>query len=278
MGAWHAYSLPPDDSVQYYAGFCGPLLMKNSGRWLGKMSSQLLLTGENGVKLEWLKEKSGIHYYPGMLEQSHSTTALRANQSLIFADERTAFISNSITNFSKEDQKIRIMLRSSFFKNMSTVTRNNNQVIVSLEDGSFFVITLPDEQFDLAKDSSGFIISLKKEFSLRPDETVKLNLAESYFFNQNERNAWKDKLDGYLEAPDPVMVANTQRWNGYLSKVFENGNAYLDTAGYKQLAVKCVQTLISNWRSPAGALKHNGLFPSAAYQGFYGFWSWDSWK
>jgi putative isomerase len=74
------------------------------------------------------------------------------------------------------------------------------------------------------------------------------------------------------------MDANTQRWDGYLSKVFEKGNSYLDTAEYKRLAVKCVQTLLSNWRSPAGALRHNGIFPSTAYQGFYGFWSWDSWK
>ena len=56
MGAWHAYSLPPDDSVQFFGGFCGPLLMKNSGRWLGPVSSQLLLTGENGNQLKWQKE------------------------------------------------------------------------------------------------------------------------------------------------------------------------------------------------------------------------------
>ena len=278
MGAWHAYSLPPDDSVQYSAGFCGPLLMKNSGRWLWKMSSQLLLTNENGVQLEWQKEKSEIHYYPGKLVQSHSTSALKAEQSLIFADERTALIGSAVTNFSKEEQKFRIKLRSRFFNHMPGVARSNNQILISIEDGSIFCITLPDEQFDFEKDSSGFIVSLKKEFTLKPEETMNLNLTESYFFNKSEPTTWKDKLNNYLKAPEAVMAANTQRWNGYLSKVFENGNTYLDTAEYKRLAVKCVQTLLSNWRSPAGALRHNGVFPSAAYQGFYGFWSWDSWK
>ena len=278
MGAWHAYSLPPDDSVQFFGGFCSPLLMKNSGRWLGPVSSQLVLTGENGNQLKWKKEKSEIHYYPGKLVQTHSATALRAEQSLVFADERTALISNSVTNFSNEDQQFRIMLKSSFFRNMSNVNRRNNQVLVSLEDGSIFVITLPDDLFDFEKDSAGFIISLKKKFSPGPGETVKFNLAESYFFNQNELNAWKDKIDGYLKAPEPVLVANAERWNAYLSEVFKNGNVYLDSAEYKRLAVKCVETLISNWRAPAGALKHNGVFPSTAYQGFYGFWSLDSWK
>jgi len=278
MGAWHAYSLPPDDSVQYYAGFCGPLLMKNSGSWLGKMSSQLMLSGENGVQLEWQKEKSEIHYYPGKLEQSHSTSALRADQSLIFADERTAVIGCSISNFSKDDQKFSIKLRSRFFKQMPDIVRSKNQILVSIEDGSIFCITLADDQFGFEKDSNGFIISLKKVFTLKPDETLKFNLTESYFFNKNELTTWQDKLNGYLKAPENVEVANTLRWNGYLSKLFKTGNEYLDTTEYKRLAVKCVQTLISNWRSPAGALRHNGVFPSTAYQGFYGFWSWDSWK
>ncbi len=278
MGAWHAYSLPPDDSVQYYAGFCGPLLMKNSGRWLGKMSSQLILIGENGDPLLWQKEKSEIHYYPGKLEQSHSTSALRAEQELIFADDRTALICNSVTNISKENQKIRIKLKSRFFNQMPDVDSSNNQILVSMEDSSVFCITLPNQQFDFVKDSAGFSIILKKELNLKPDETINLNLTESYFFNKRELAAQKDKIDSYLNAPESVTAANTQRWNGYLSKVFENGNEYMETAEYKQLAVKCVQTLLSNWRSPAGALKHNGVFPSTAYQGFYGFWSWDSWK
>ncbi len=37
-------------------------------------------------------------------------------------------------------------------------------------------------------------------------------------------------------------------------------------------------TLITNWRSKAKDIKHDGVFPSINYQGFYGVWSWDSWK
>ncbi|MEP3390696.1 MAG: trehalase family glycosidase, partial [Reichenbachiella sp.] len=44
------------------------------------------------------------------------------------------------------------------------------------------------------------------------------------------------------------------------------------------VAVKSLNTLINNWRSTAGELKHDGLFPSYAYGGFHGFWAWDSWK
>ena len=35
---------------------------------------------------------------------------------------------------------------------------------------------------------------------------------------------------------------------------------------------------MTNWRTAAKDLLHDGVFPSVSYQGFYGFWSWDSWK
>jgi putative isomerase len=47
---------------------------------------------------------------------------------------------------------------------------------------------------------------------------------------------------------------------------------------YLQLADKCYLTLQNNWRTPAGELKHSGVFPSYHYEWFHGFWAWDSWK
>ncbi|MEV4255827.1 trehalase family glycosidase, partial [Spirillospora sp. NPDC049652] len=44
------------------------------------------------------------------------------------------------------------------------------------------------------------------------------------------------------------------------------------------LAVKSVETLVSNWRGPAGAIRHNGITPSITYKWFSGLWSWDTWK
>ena len=39
-----------------------------------------------------------------------------------------------------------------------------------------------------------------------------------------------------------------------------------------------METLITNWRSPAGKFKHSGLIPSISYSGFIGVWGWDTWK
>lgn len=71
-------------------------------------------------------------------------------------------------------------------------------------------------------------------------------------------------------------ATNEYRWNNYLNTYFANAGEL--PSEKRRLAVKAIITLITNWRSAAGDLHHDGLFPSVSYQGFYGFWSWDSWK
>ena len=39
-----------------------------------------------------------------------------------------------------------------------------------------------------------------------------------------------------------------------------------------------METLITNWKSPAGKYKHSGLTPSMSYMWFNGVWGWDTWK
>lgn len=36
--------------------------------------------------------------------------------------------------------------------------------------------------------------------------------------------------------------------------------------------------MITNWKSPASAIKHDGIVPSTSYKWFVGMWSWDTWK
>ncbi len=278
MGAWHAYSLPPDDSTDYHGGFCGPLLMKNSGRWLGKKSSQLIITGENGELCRWIKDSTVLNYSPGILRQSLRSADLAAERSLFFADGRTALVITTVKNKSRVKKQFSWKLRSELFSHDLAITRNDNSVIITMDDSSMYCVTLRNKDFILHSDSAGFIIEGPGMTTLRPGETLSLCLAESYFFNAEELESQHRLTGGYLDDPKEVLDKNVERWNRYLADVINGGNGYLDLEKYRRLAVKCIMTLVSNWRSPAGALKHNGLFPSAAYTGFYGFWSWDSWK
>ncbi|MFR7879782.1 MAG: MGH1-like glycoside hydrolase domain-containing protein, partial [Butyricimonas paravirosa] len=62
-----------------------------------------------------------------------------------------------------------------------------------------------------------------------------------------------------------------------IEKLFENKSELFTDLKYRRVAVKCLMTLMANWRSAAHDLLHDGGYPS--YWGFStGFWSWDSWK
>ncbi len=278
MGAWHGYSLPEIDSTNYLGGFCGPLLMKNNGTWLGNKSSQLVLMDENNQAIKWLKDSTKLNYFPGKLEQILKTSELSINQNLVFADNRTALITSSITNVSDKSLSLIWKLESKYLKLHFLTKRIENQIFVYLKDSSFFCLTFGDDQFEFQADSTGITITTNEKLNIKSNETYQLVHSESYFFNQKEYDAKKDLLKQYLNEPEKILAENSKRWNQYIANILNHKNELLDSFLYQKLAVKCVQTLMSNWRSPAGALKHNGVFPSAAYGGFYGFWSWDSWK
>ncbi|RFU37768.1 glycoside hydrolase, partial [Actinomadura logoneensis] len=78
---------------------------------------------------------------------------------------------------------------------------------------------------------------------------------------------------GLLRAPERAEARGDARWEGYVAKVTRGL-----PAERRRLAVKSVETLVSNWRGPAGAIRHNGITPSITYKWFSGLWSWDTWK
>ena len=278
MGAWHAYSLPPDDNTGYCGAFCGPLLMKNNGIWLGRKASQLILTGNNGEKILWNNESTVSHYLPGILWQSLKSADMKVERSLVFADDRTALIASTVTNTGNRGKSFFWQLQSELLSDDLEVVKNENMILFRMIDSSLFCITLHDENFCLHTDDNRFTIVPAAMITLEPGERITLPVAESYFFDTCELENHRIQIERYLLDPQAVLDANSGRWNVYLSKILKRISKSYDSPAYRVLAVKCVETLISNWRSPAGSLRHNGLFPSVAYQGFYGFWAWDSWK
>lgn len=80
-----------------------------------------------------------------------------------------------------------------------------------------------------------------------------------------------------LARPSSYMLASQQRWDDYLKKGLNNPDA---TPEQTRVAVKAIETLNGNWRSPGGAVKHNTVTPSVTGRWFSGnqTWPWDTWK
>ena len=73
-----------------------------------------------------------------------------------------------------------------------------------------------------------------------------------------------------------AISKNKQRWQGYLDKTFDQKKQQFPE--YQNALVKSIETINTNWRSAAGAFKHDGIVPSMSYKWFIGMWAWDSWK
>ncbi|RUT79702.1 MGH1-like glycoside hydrolase domain-containing protein [Ancylomarina longa] len=281
LGAWHGYALPPKDSTEYYGGFSGPLCMKMWGQWLGKCVSQLELTDAATMEaIDLSKAKAEMLYLPGRLQQNLELKDWRIQLRLIFVSNRTSLIETTILNKKDTNASIFTGWKGRLFAKGLQFSECPNGIQVDFENGKkhFLIQTNKEEDVMISADRRSYHLIVKKPIDLPAGEARKLKLLHSYYFNPEEASLESNQISDYFAQSDSLFSANKIRWNGYLSKALESKNPLLRKAENRKLAVKCVETLLTNWRSAAGDLKHDGVFPSAAYQGFYGFWSWDSWK
>lgn len=281
MGAWHGYSLPSKDSTSYYGGFSGPLTMKMWGQWLSKSLCQIEITDANSMTaIDLTKASAELNYKPGKLEQTLELEALSINLSLIFVSDRTALIQTKITNKDNKTQNLFVGWKGELFPKNLSLSQSEKGLQIDFKDGDeFFLIhNESDKSIQISPDKQSYQMFIKDKQDIASGKSLKINLLHSYYFNQEEAAKESDLYTKWLSPNDQLFADNKLRWNTYLSNALDSENPLLNKKENQKLAAKCVQTLMTNWRSPAGDLQHSGVFPSAAYQGFYGFWSWDSWK
>ncbi|MGX5818751.1 MGH1-like glycoside hydrolase domain-containing protein [Chitinophaga lutea] len=253
FGAWHGYALPARREDN--GAFMGPLLMDMSGKWLSASFSRLSLSESNEV-LNLGEAAANVVYYPGLLQQRLRINDFAVDQQLIFVSGREALLHTKIWNATSRARKVRVQ----YSGEARGISGGNSAITVQ-----GFVIRFP-EGTALQADSTQY--SAAWEVTLPPGGSYEQTQVQAYY-------------PGETEAPRDYDFAeelrkNEKRWNTYLARFFA-GTKQLAPAE-KRLAVKCIVTLMSNWRSASKDILHDGVFPSVNYQGFYGVWSWDSWK
>jgi putative isomerase len=254
MGAWHAYALPV--STADYGAFTGPLLMDMDGRWLSNAIAKLHVF-ENDKEL--LPEKGAPHYYPGLITQTYQLKGLQVHLQLIFSSSNTAMLHAAITNMSGKRRQLRLQWEGSTALRHQQWTQSDNQLRINGNGHTFYIDYLSTGKWNIQLQNNGY--TARREIRL----PAKGHWQETQLHSYNNPAAGEKDFSVALQQ-------NRQRWNGYLQACFGR-----DTT-QRRLMVKCIMTLMTNWRSAYKDLKHDGIFPSASYQGFYGFWAWDSWK
>jgi len=284
MGAWHAYSLPPKDSVKYNGTFIGPMIMKMHGQWPSKALSQLsIIDVDSNKEIDLSKAKRECNYFPGLLEQKLIIGDLHISMKLIFVSSRTSLISTEIINNGDKNISLNMGYKGELLNPKARFENQNKNIIVRLDKGEEFLSlknNISSAKLSFSEDKRSYTIRDTKTFTLKKGEKKVFTDTHSYCFSKDELSKEASIIKASLNESSFEFTLNTKRWNSYLTKALKNknNNILLKDSLNRNLKVKTIETLMSNWRSPAGDLLHNGVFPSAAYHGFYGFWSWDSWK
>lgn len=303
LGAWHGYYQPEYGKYSMYGGFAGPFYLAeeyaanlsdsfNKIEIINKITNEKynLSTGE--VKFD---------YIPGKLIQSYNLKDMNLVLELIFVTNRTALIKTIITN--KTDKELDISLNWSgelynklgkwneknkeynYISLNNSLKKSENGVLVDFKEKRLVwdYLMSNDTQFQIKHSlpvktkikNNVYKSELEKSITIPPKDKLITYTTESYTFTKDEANKEKKLIEDILNNGDKYFIENNKRWQGYIDKTvkIENLNSKYDIA-----AVKSVNTLITNWRSPAGAIKHDGITPSVSYKWFNGFWAWDSWK
>ena len=273
LGSWIGYALPENEANENTGGFVGPYMMTGRG-WIASALAQPSMT-VNGERFDFARNIQTAKYYPGKLVQEFRNEQVYFVTELCYESAQTAVIRTSVRNISDKELDISLSYEGGLLGKNASLKAMDKGVLINtgVEDAQLAVRFLTAEQ-----------VNVVGKDSLRVAEKVSLALASGaeYQGAYTETFAFDEaSLQNELKAQssmnvEQVFTKNEERWNGYLASIFKGESPYLKENKYRRVMVKAMITLVSNWRTPAGDILHDGCYPS--YCGFFGVWSWDSWK
>ena len=267
LGGWMGFALSDDKTK---TGFSGPYILGlEHGVWASNNFASLDLISENGNSLLTNLNYSEQEYFPGKLENQLYFEGIHLISNLIFTSDKSLIISTTITNNGNQNLKFTPQWKGEIFHQIGRLINNDTQLITLMDNKQkIYLSPISDEMFKIHSDSNKYTISLNN-IILKPKETKTYSIEIQYHPNQKKLQKPISKTDISQATED-----NQLRWEKYLKITKANSLSKEE----KLILTKSICTLINNWKSAAGALRHDGLFPSYHYKWFQGFWSWDSWK
>lgn len=295
LGAWHTYGLPVPGATAQYGAFTGPMyIAQEYPCYLSPAFSKLeLVDAISGKAIDLALDPSPqLHSYPGRLFQSYQVDGLQVTLELRYVSNRTALIQASIDNRSTARRQLTVRWTGSLLRPQKPTAQDAPQLAID-PDGSVRVdfaqvretwsyLTDGTERFEVHHDTpvasiqsgDSYTTTRIGQLQIAAGQRARLVWTETYTFTEQERTREALWIDFSLIHPEWVALADQVRWDGYVRAVTRS-----TPEPYRNLAVKSVETLLTNWRSPAGALKSDGITPSLTMKWFTGgLWAWDSWK
>jgi len=255
-GSWVGFTYPTTEN--WVNGFCGPFTIDDRS-WISKSIAEISVE-KNGRKLNAADfKRDSFSYFPGMLYMSSSCESTKIEQRLSFADKNNAILQ-------LQSKKVKWEVNSTVWLPKTTVTKENNSLIVQLVTGEVVAVVFP-KSFDLTVEGISYTAKSK---NASDTEYVLI----SFYNNRKEYDLAAATSIQILKNPLKSINQTKNRWNDYLTKALRTDMSET----YNRIAVKSVVTLLSNWRAAKGDILRDGVIPSHSNRNFNGFWAWDSWK
>ncbi|NWO14104.1 alpha-glucosidase [Virgibacillus sp.] len=300
LGAWHGYYLPYYDAKELFGGFAGPVVIAEEYPVnLSKVMSKIQISNTDTKQMYDLSDSKHLDftYYPGRLVQEYEMDDFDLTLELIFVSNRTAMIQTKIKNKMKRPLRINVSWNGELLNKVQegNYTLHLDQSLQPMKQGvqvqfanireKWMYFATDEAKYSIyhhqpvktSVDEDRYTTSLRSPVKIKPGKTFTCHTTESYTFTNKEWKAEQKKVEKYMKQAKKHFKKNDKRWQGYLNETF-NKKALNQFPEYQHVAVKSMETLMTNWRSPAGAIKHDGIIPSMSYKWFIGMWAWDSWK
>ncbi|MEV0646003.1 trehalase family glycosidase [Phytomonospora sp. NPDC050363] len=292
LGAWHAYAQPAE--ARDRGGFAGPLyIAEEYPWWLGTAFTRLVLTdADTGRVIDLAADPAPVlRSYPGVLTQSYKVDGVGVELELRYASDRVAFVRANVRNHGRKARRLAVSWTGSLLRHAEEPVRDAPRLEatgsgVAVGFGvvrsmwSFFSTermrfeVRHGEDVETTVDGDAYTTTASKPLRLQPGREREVVWTEAFTFVDADRRRAGRVSAEVLDRPERFTGRGDERWRGYLRRALTGV-----PADRRRTAVKAVSTLVTNWRSPAGRLRTDGITPSISYIWFAGgLWSWDSWK
>ena len=293
LGAWHGHLLP--DGPATMGGFPGVALLTEE--YINFMATNFdrLTVYQNGKKVDFTLEAYSL---PGALVQKLSSTAVQVEMTLRFASSHTSLLETKITSNTPLDLvwdgELLEKLEAKEGKPLSDKTIDGEypdyqRKIIATRDGlkvtfgkvrsTWDLLTSGESEYQVHKSLAMNTTVDDHRFTSKAhiNGSTTLYTTYSHLLTAQEVSKEQAQIRDILARPSSYMLASQQRWESYLKKGLNNPDA---TPEQTRVAVKAIETLNGNWRSPGGAVNYNTVTPSVTGRWFSGnqTWPWDTWK
>ncbi|WP_083330534.1 MULTISPECIES: alpha-glucosidase [Pseudoalteromonas] len=284
MGAWHGHLLPSSD--EELGGFTGhAVIAEEYLLYIAKRFDRLQLY-RHGERVPLSGE---VFSQPGVLIQKLHGPEVRVTLTLRFVDHRTSLLKTHIESPHQHTLRFDGQLLSQFddkrthtqafadYQPVLTPISNGIRVEFGRVRAPWELLTSGTSSYVMQKTLPITFTSEKNGFhaQARVDANTTFYTLYSHTLNDAEYKDTRKRHQAILKSPEQYLQQSKQRWHSYLQVTQK-----IKSPSHRRLLAKTIETLLGNWRAPAGAIKHHTVSPAVTARWFSGnlTWPWDTWK